>query len=304
MVAFDKTGTLTKGSTEVTDFLYCANPSAPLTTPTTVPVDSLYDTFEPLNIPALLTGSVVADFSEARYLLQLMLLAECRSSHPLAKGITAFCKAQLAQLDSGTTLSNSSVLPAEEDLLFDVVPGLGIHMHTTDTTTTTSTTNVNTSHTSSVSTSVLVGSGKLLQSMNVAISPAAERTASSYRAGGKVAVFMAVNGRLRAIVGKCCFFFIAIRKFIAENTEYKFCFNVNIFMLSNHSYNLFSISPSSDTLGVSDAVRPEAAHVFRSLHSQGIACYMITGDEATTAHVCTLPLFHLQCCVTLLIVCH
>ena len=39
------------------------------------------------------------------------------------------------------------------------------------------------------------------------------------------------------------------------------------------------------TAGVSDAVRPEAAHVVRSLHNQGIACYMITGDEATTAHV-------------------
>lgn len=37
--------------------------------------------------------------------------------------------------------------------------------------------------------------------------------------------------------------------------------------------------------GVSDAVRPEAAHVIRALHSRGIACYMITGDEATTAHV-------------------
>lgn len=43
-------------------------------------------------------------------------------------------------------------------------------------------------------------------------------------------------------------------------------------------------SPSLLT-GVSDAVRPEAAHVVRSLHNQGVACYMITGDEATTAHV-------------------
>ena len=192
VVAFDKTGTLTKGSTEVTDLLYCATPSTPLTSST---VDSLYDTFEPLYVPTLRntdSRTATADFSEARYLLQLMLLAECRSSHPLAKGITAFCKAQLALLESVATVSKGSILPVEEDLLFDVVPGLGIHMHTTDTTTT---------NISSPSTSVLVGSGKLLQSMNVAISPTAERTASSYRAGGKVAVFMAVNGRLRAIVG-------------------------------------------------------------------------------------------------------
>ncbi len=224
VVAFDKTGTLTKGSTEVTDFLYCATPCALLSTPTTV--DSLYDTLEPLCIPALHTSGVGTDFSEARYLLQLMLLAECRSSHPLAKGITAFCKAQLTLLDGVTTLSSSSVLPSEEDLMFDVVPGLGIHMHTTDTTITTiSSTNVNTSYTSSTSTSVLVGSGKLLQSMNVAISPAAERTASSYRAGGKVAVFMAVNGRLRAIVGKCCFFCIHCKEVQLYSTRFLFCFN-------------------------------------------------------------------------------
>ena len=79
-------------------------------------------------------------------------------------------------------------------MLFDVIPGLGIHMHTTPDTST----NTTTPHTS-----VLVGSGKLLKSMNVSISPSAERTASSYRAGGKVAVFVALNGRLRAIVGKC-----------------------------------------------------------------------------------------------------
>ena len=79
--------------------------------------------------------------------------------------------------------------------MFDVIPGLGIHMHTT-------TTNTSTTTTSTTHTSVLVGSGKLLRSMNVSISPSAERTASSYRAGGKVAVFMALNGRLRAIVGE------------------------------------------------------------------------------------------------------
>lgn len=39
-------------------------------------------------------------------------------------------------------------------------------------------------------------------------------------------------------------------------------------------------------IGVSDAVRPESAHIVRSLHSRGIACYMITGDETSTALVC------------------
>ena len=192
----------------MTDFLYCATPSPPPFATSTV--DSLYDTFEPLHVPthrSTDSRTTTDDLAEARYLLQLMLLAECRSSHPLAKGITVFCKAQLALLESVSTLSKNSILPLEEDLLFDVVPGLGIHMHTTDT---------NSTNISSPSTSVLVGSGKLLQSMNVAISPAAERTASSYRAGGKVAVFMAVNGRLRAIVGKCVYSF-SLDRYIVEN---------------------------------------------------------------------------------------
>lgn len=199
MVAFDKTGTLTKGSTEVTDFLFCAHPSGSTTGAATGSGadDSLYDVFEPLHLPATNTNANTT--KEARHLLQLVLLAECRSGHPLAKGITAYCKAQLVGIESVSSGSGGGggdcvhELPAEEDLLFDVIPGLGIHMHTTPDTST----NTNTPRTS-----VLVGSGKLLKSMNVSISPSAERTASSYRAGGKVAVFMALNGRLRAIVGK------------------------------------------------------------------------------------------------------
>ncbi len=66
-----------------------------------------------------------------------------------------------------------------------------------------------------------------------------------------------------------------------------------LFMLHNYNNDLYCISPFP--LGVSDAVRPEAAHVVRSLHNQGIACYMITGDEATTAHVSAFAAF---CCAT------
>jgi hypothetical protein len=46
------------------------------------------------------------------------------------------------------------------------------------------------------------------------------------------------------------------------------------------------------SVGVSDAVRPEAAFVVRSLHKRGVACYMITGDETATALV-RKPMFHL-----------
>jgi hypothetical protein len=50
--------------------------------------------------------------------------------------------------------------------------------------------------------------------------------------------------------------------------------------LGNCCFSLFY-----NRTGVSDAVRPEAAFVVRRLHQRGIDCYMITGDEVTTAHV-------------------
>lgn len=71
-----------------------------------------------------------------------------------------------------------------------------------------------------------------------------------------------------------------------------------IFIPLIHYNHLYCMSPYP--LGVSDAVRPEAAHVVRSLHNQGIACYMITGDEATTAHVGVFAnILILQYCVIL-----
>lgn len=192
MVAFDKTGTLTKGSTEVTDFLY-----------RTEQVDS----FGPLQLPEqphspARTSEALTVSIEARYLLQLMHLAECRSSHPLAKGITAFCKTNIATLDrhiEQSGMHHSAVdstkysLPLEQSLMFDVIPGLGIRMYTPPE-------EVGALKIPPVD--VLVGSGKLLQSMHVPISAEAAARASSYRAGGKVAVYVSLNGVLRAIVGK------------------------------------------------------------------------------------------------------
>jgi Cu+-exporting ATPase len=177
VVAFDKTGTLTKGSTEITDFLYSVEESSEF-----VPFES-----------GPTRGSGSRSLAEASYLLQLMLFAECRSSHPLAKGITAYCKEKVTSL--GDAAPESVPLPAEEDLLFDVVPGLGIHMYTSDDASSGNSGREGALH-------VLLGSGKLLESFHVEIPAHAARTASSYRAGGKVAVYLAVNGHLRAILGK------------------------------------------------------------------------------------------------------
>jgi cation transport ATPase len=239
-VAFDKTGTLTQGCTEITDFLYCVDQGDCLM--------PLYYSKDPVSV----SGRKSRDKSEkqekeqqeqqeqqeqeeallhqnleARYLLQLMLLAESRSSHPLAKGITSYCKKHLPALDalilhstgtssSSTTTTSSSgrsaeraaryarehPLPSEESLLFDVVPGLGICMHTPDTGTGTVTdTDYVHAASASASVSVLVGSAKLLEASNVDVPFAAQQTADSYRAGGKVAIFVSLNGSLRAVVG-------------------------------------------------------------------------------------------------------
>lgn len=225
VVAFDKTGTLTKGSTEVTDFLYCPQPGSDFESLPTLWGDgeqAYSDTLVPIAATGAGADSSQEHLDSANYLLQLTHLAECRSSHPLAKGITSYCKKQLASLlatanatncsKSNTKKNNNSSLcvPAEEDLLFEVIPGLGIHMHTMHTgdgatlisSLSVSSDSVDANNRTASGISVLVGSAKLLKSMNVRIAPEAELTASSYRAGGKVAVFMALNGHLRAIIGE------------------------------------------------------------------------------------------------------
>lgn len=187
VVAFDKTGTLTRGCTEISDFLYCRQGGSVF-----APLGKHVAPSNPFPTPVAAVDKVGAS-AEERYLLQLMLLAECRSSHPLAKGITAFCKTHLAALDSTASTETMGALPAEDSLLFDVVPGLGIHMYTHP---------AQSSATTTASVSVLVGSGKLLQAQNVHIPTEIADTASSYRAGGKVAVYLAVDGQLRAIMGR------------------------------------------------------------------------------------------------------
>jgi cation transport ATPase len=179
VVAFDKTGTLTKGCTEVTDFSYCLESGG---------------AFHPLHTAKLTGSDRAADTEAVTYLLQLMLLAECRSSHPLAKGITAYCRSTLSVLEARgpRTLRGALPLPSEDSLLFDVVPGLGIHMYTQ--------TKPGSIPGSEVS--VLVGSGKLLEPRGVEIPVDIAARASSYRAGGKVAIYVAVNQQLRAVIGK------------------------------------------------------------------------------------------------------
>jgi cation transport ATPase len=181
VVAFDKTGTLTKGCTEVTDFSYCLEGE---------------NAFHPLPTAKLTGSGLPADVAAVTHLLHLMLLAECRSSHPLAKGITSYCRSTLAVLEARSPSTTRALpLPSEDSLLFDVVPGLGIHMYT----------EAKPGSNLGSAVSVLVGSGKLLEPRGVVIPADIAASASSYRAGGKVAIYVAVNQQLRAVLGKSRF---------------------------------------------------------------------------------------------------
>ena len=205
-VVFDKTGTLTLGQTAVADFVVIPDP----------------------------------DVDDTRHLLELLLAAESASSHPLAKGISEYCSSQLKEMDDSVTDQPSS--PRKKDkkeiknqdrYQITVVPGQGIKL-TID------------NHTSCcdhspdkcdghASDMVLVGSQDLLDTYRVVIPAEHLATAAGFRVGGKVALFMAVGGLLRVVIG------------------------------------------------VSDMVRPDAAAVIATLKSQGVQCYMVTGDQRATA---------------------
>jgi Cu+-exporting ATPase len=227
-VAFDKTGTLTKGCTEVSDFQFIdAKDGSVVKLP-------YYSASEDGTVKEdFKIGHVVRtldEYDDLLYILRLLLAAEVRSSHPLAKGLTAYCKQAISSLSSvamdKTEGDSMRILPSENALIFDVVPGQGVHMHS----------NVdNSGDFSEPHLSVLVGSPKLLEGHGIPVPNVITQIANGYRVGGKVALFLSVNGVLRAV------------------------------------------------MGVSDAVRPEALHVIASLKKRGIRCFMVTGDEPTTA---------------------
>lgn len=138
------------------------------------------------------------------HLMQLIILAECRSNHPLATGITKYCTKRATQIDKSmqrspkwSSAKAQLLFPQEESLLFEIIAGLGIRMYTGSENGCASLT---TTPSPPPPLEVLVGSDKLLDQHGVQIPPAARSYASSYRAGGKVALFVSVNGVLRAVL--------------------------------------------------------------------------------------------------------
>ena len=163
-VVFDKTGTLTMGNTAVCDFIVLPSDSDPTAIQSARPLKDL---------------------------LQLLLAAESSSSHPLAKGISEYCIAQIAALETTTSdVSSEGLANGTHHTL--VVPGQGIKLTVSP---------KDEEGKAEDDLTVLVGSQDLLRSHGVSISPVHLAIAGGLRVGGKVAVFMAVGGSLWTIIG-------------------------------------------------------------------------------------------------------
>lgn len=119
-------------------------------------------------------------------LYQLMHAAECRSSHPLAKAVVRFTQLRLEELGapvSPTATSNiKSETDSEDEAEYQVLKGLGVSYRDAQ-------------HT------ILLGNKDLLLGSGVSLTTAAEAKADAYRAGGKVALYVACDGQLTAVLG-------------------------------------------------------------------------------------------------------
>ena len=157
-MAFDKTGTLTQGKVQVVDCIfYCGD------------ID--------------ITQSINA--ARLHLILDLVLAAERRSNHPIAKGITDYCMDQLNYLEGSAHLSSTM---STQDLYFENVVGRGVRMLLRD-------------PSGAVIHSLIVGSEDLLKESDVVIPQKAEQMAYILRTNAKIVVFIALDGKLVALLG-------------------------------------------------------------------------------------------------------
>jgi Cu+-exporting ATPase len=125
-------------------------------------------------------GSV--DPRQLRLIFSLVLAAECRSNHPIAKGIADYCTERLSALEI------SEAAPIMETTDFDNVLGKGVRLSFVD-------------EDSSTAYTVIVGNSQMLEDNGVSISESAEQMAFILRSNAKVVVFVALNGELIGVFG-------------------------------------------------------------------------------------------------------
>jgi Cu+-exporting ATPase len=200
-VAFDKTGTLTNGKTQVSEF---------------TTFDSAgHEGDDLMNTSTLIQGAdghsldvkQKMKLREHCFTLKLLLTAEMRSNHPLSQGISEFCHDALLTIadtlrgDGYASTSSSFTDPFDGEL--EVVPGRGLRLTLAGMSRMNNTWNISTRDEpkSNDSLVALIGSSAFMLESGVDLPFAAQTVAAHIRAGGKVAVYMAIEGCLRAIVG-------------------------------------------------------------------------------------------------------
>eukprot|EP01041_Mallomonas_annulata_P011178 gene11178-23352_t len=177
-VAFDKTGTLTQGRPEVSDFFLFETTSQ--TNSSLVAVTVTKDRTNDVNYsPSELLGVT----------LSLLGFVERRSSHPIAVGIVEYCEKNFFGIRNAlgtlTDDASSSVV---------VFPGEGVSFMI-------NTANNDKGDGDGTSYEGFLGSVDLMRSVNVTLPQETEVLAEGLRRGGKIVVFLAVAGSLRAIIG-------------------------------------------------------------------------------------------------------
>lgn len=240
-IAFDKTGTLTCGKPEVADFFLVDTVGSV----TRLPSDS-HKVLKSISTPGEVNPSISCNLGvvDIGIILHSLLKAESKSSHPLARGISEFCKDQLNILSDYSSFPITNLMDSNTEGVFDVVPGQGIQVTQAIANPTNLPNTLNSRFLTKWSTgseindtiSILVGSANLLASRGIVLSEPAETVAMGFREGGKVTIFIAIDGIVAGV------------------------------------------------MGVADKIRPETYAVIQDLHYHGIKCYMVTGDEKHTAH--------------------
>lgn len=171
MVAFDKTGTLTMGKIQVTD----CKLFAPDGLPSDPPKQPHFD-------------DESSDDVHLYRLFSLILAVECRSNHPIAKGIVDYCAQQLSGMDVDFSSPLLQGISNVESNQFQSIIGKGVKMalYHTD---------------GSLANTIIVGSASMLSVHGIKISSAAEQVAYDIRSDGKIVVFVAVNDVFIALLG-------------------------------------------------------------------------------------------------------
>ena len=182
-VVFDKTGTLTLGKTTVSDFM--------------IQSDMRDD-----------DKKKSSNARPLRSLLKLLLAAESSSSHPLAKGISDYCTNALKEMsDQMTAAASESAAVCDYNELKNntyqtsVVPGKGIKLTVSSMMSKTSDSDKGHTDIEASEMVVLVGSEDLLTSHGASLTCEQLDKAAGLRVGGKVALYMSVNGLLEVIIG-------------------------------------------------------------------------------------------------------